>query len=101
MLVGEYSPPRFCHNCGRPYPWTEAKLQSAPALIDELEELSAEEKEKLKSSVEELARNAPSTEVAPLRVKKAFLKLSKAGAESLRQLLVDALSEAAKKAMGL
>lgn len=101
FAVSEYVAPRFCHACGRAYPWTQAKLKTAAELIEELDELSAEEKSKLKSSVDELVRNAPSTEVAALRIKKTFLKLGKTGADSLRQLLVDVLSEAAKKAMGL
>lgn len=92
FAVGEeYVAPRFCHACGRAYPWTEAKLRTAAELIEELDELSAEEKSKLKSSVDELARDAPSKEVAALRIKKTFLKLGKGGADSLRQLLVDVL----------
>ncbi len=94
-----WNPPRHCHHCGSPYPWTESKLRASAELIDELDELSETEREKLKASVEDLVRDSPSAEVAALRVKKAFLKLGKLGSESLRALLVDVLSEAGKKMM--
>jgi hypothetical protein len=60
----EYSPPHYCHKCGNPYPWTEARLKTARDLADGLDDLSVEERERLKVSLEELARNAPSTEAA-------------------------------------
>jgi hypothetical protein len=98
---GEWTPPRFCHECGQAYQWTQAKISTTNELIDELDELSDEDKVRLKSSVDELVRDAPSAEIAALRVKKAFLRLGKLSGDSLRQLLVDILSETAKKMMGL
>jgi hypothetical protein len=46
-----YSPPSFCHKCGAAYPWTEAKLQAARELADELDELSPDEIEVLKGAL--------------------------------------------------
>ena len=98
---GDWPPPGYCHHCGQPYPWTQAKAASANDLIDELDELSKEDKERLRVSIDQLLKDAPSSEVAALRVKKTFLKLGKLSGEALRQLLVDILSETAKKMIGM
>ena len=44
--------PRFYPDCGKPYPWTEAKLKAAQELSDEIEDLSPEEHEILKKSLD-------------------------------------------------
>ena len=31
--IGLYTPPRFCHACGSPYPWTVSYLKAAEELI--------------------------------------------------------------------
>src|SRR6266545_3053481 len=38
------TPPAFCLNCGRPYPWTEASIKAAQELASELVGLSQEER---------------------------------------------------------
>src|SRR5450756_713310 len=39
--------PQFCYNCGKPYPWTGRALEAADELVNDLENLSDEEKELL------------------------------------------------------
>ena len=39
--------PAFCHNCGKPYPWMEDRLQTAKELLYHDDKLSLEEREKL------------------------------------------------------
>ncbi len=101
FVRSDWTAPRHCHQCGVPYPWTVAKLQAATHLIDELDELTDDERAKLKASVDELVREAPSSELAAMRVKKAFLKVGKAGSQALRDVLVSVLGEVAKKSVGL
>jgi len=96
-----YALPRFCHSCGQPHPWTAARLEAAAALADELEGLSADERDLLKRSLVELVQDAPNAELAAVRVKKALRKVGHAGVETFRKVLVDVLSEAAKKSLGL
>ncbi|NRY58845.1 hypothetical protein DE169_004073 [Clostridium acetobutylicum] len=43
-LGHEYKIPSYCHNCGKPYPWTKTALESANALIEEDENLNSDEK---------------------------------------------------------
>src|SRR6266851_5508862 len=65
-----YSAPGFCHNCGAAYPWTEARVTAAKELSDELDDLSPEEKETLKNSIDDIVRDSPSTTLAATRFKK-------------------------------
>ena len=34
-----YTPPSYCHNCGKPYPWTMARIEAAKMLIEDTDEL--------------------------------------------------------------
>ncbi len=90
-------PPAFCRKCGKPYPWTERKLGAARELALELEGLSPEEREKLAGSLDDLLTNTPQTQVAANRFKRAVGKAGKSAAGALRDIMVDVMSEAAKK----
>ena len=92
-----FTPRSFCDNCGKPYPWTEAKLKAAQELSDELDNLSPEEREILKKSLDDIIRDTPQTTVAANRFKKLVAKAGKVAADGFRDILVDVLSEAAKK----
>ena len=95
--ASHYSPPAFCHNCGKPYPWTEARLKAAHELSDELDNLTDDEKESLKKSLDEIVHDSPQTTVAAMRFKKLAAKAGKSAADAFREILVDVASEAAKK----
>jgi hypothetical protein len=89
--------PSFCPDCGKPYPWTEAKLKAAQEYSDELDNLSPEERNLLKKSLDDIVRDTPQTTVAATRFKKLVAKAGKVAADGFRDILVDVLSEAAKK----
>lgn len=94
---GPYSPPGFCHDCGEPYPWTATALQAAQELADELDDLTDEERETLKNSLDDLVRDTPRTAVAATRFKKLVARAGPAVADALKEILVDVVSESAKK----
>lgn len=91
--------PGFCHECGSAYPWTEAKLTAAKDLTDELDELNEDEKTKLKGTLDDLVRDTPQTEVAAIRFKKVMAKVGGSAASAMRDIIVDVVSETAKKAL--
>ena len=91
------APPIFCPDCGEPYPWTEAKLRSAHELADLLEDLSPEEREILKRSLDDIVLDTPQTSVAATRFKKIIAKTGPVVADGFKKILVDVLSETAKK----
>lgn len=93
--------PAFCGECGAAFPWTEAKLNAARELIEESDELSPEEKARLKESVPDLMHDGPKTAVAVVRVKKAMMKIGRAAGEALQKILVDIASETVKKTMNI
>ena len=39
-----YNLPRFCENCGKPYPWTEANINSVYEIIEFIDSFSEKEK---------------------------------------------------------
>ncbi len=90
-------PPKFCHSCGTPYSWTQATLDAARSLAMELESLSAEEREALAGSLDDLVRDTPRTNVAALRFKKLVGKVGREAAMAFKQLLADVVTEAVKK----
>src|SRR5438874_2043939 len=53
--------PRFCHACGQAFPWTEARVQAAKDLAEELDSLSDSEKEQLKHSIDDIVQDTPNT----------------------------------------
>ena len=89
--------PSFCPDCGKPYPWTKAKLKAAMELTDLLEDLSPEDREILKKSFDDIVRDTPQTKVAATQFKRLLPKIGKIMAEQLRELVVDIASETAKK----
>ncbi len=91
--------PSFCPDCGGSYPWTEAKLKAAKELSDELDNLSLEERETLKKSLDDIVRDTPQTTVAVNRFKRLIAKAGKPAADAFRDILVDVLSEAIKKSI--
>jgi hypothetical protein len=97
LNLSRYTAPKFCHNCGEPYPWTARGLTAARELISEAENLKPEEKESLRKSLDDLVRDTPGTQVAAIRFKKFVSKAGKETADALRKIIVDVASETAKK----
>jgi hypothetical protein len=93
------APPAFCDACGKPFPWTQRKVDAAKALAEELDELSSDEKTKLRQSIDELSSDSTQTEVAAVRFKKIMAKVGKESFAAMRKIVVDVLSEAAKKSI--
>jgi len=87
----------FCHGCGKPYPWTEARLTAAQELADESEGLSEDERQMLKASLDDLVRDTPRTTLAATRFKRLATKAGKGGADAFKDILIEVISEAAKK----
>ena len=100
IYVGpKYTPPSFCYNCGNAFPWTERKIASAVELIEVGAELSSEELQEFRTDLSELTKDSPKTQVASLRFKKVMTKVGTSIASGVRDIVVDVLSEAAKKAI--
>jgi hypothetical protein len=95
----DYHAPSYCFNCGEPYPWTIARLEAASDLADELDGLTADEKEKLKYSLPDLVKDGPRTTVAETCFKKIMKKAGSEAYEGMKSILVDVVNEAVKKSV--
>ena len=94
-----YVVPSYCQNCGNAFPWTEARIQAAKELADELEHLSEQEKDSLKDAVDDIVRDTPQSTVAATRFKRLIIKAGQEASDAFRQILVDITSEAIKKSI--
>lgn len=99
VIGARYEPPAFCGDCGKPFPWTERRLGVARELAHEAGQLSAEEKQQLADSLDDLTRDTPRTQVAAGRFRRLVAKAGIETGSALRAVLVDVVSEAAKKAI--
>ena len=87
----------FCYECGKPYPWTVEKLEAAKSLADDLEEVSPEDRARLKTALDDVVAGGPKAEAGAARIKKMLGKASTAVGQALWKITVDVASEAAKK----
>lgn len=94
-----YKAPRFCHGCGKALPWTASALQAARMYAEELNELSSEERQQLKGTLDDLVKDTPATPLAAARFKKLLRKAGSGALEVMRKLVIDIASETAKKAI--
>jgi hypothetical protein len=95
----EYSAPAFCHQCGKPFPWTEAGLAAARELVETFDAISAEERATLQNTLPDLVRDTPRTRVAEAKYRQIMKKVGKDAVDGLRAILVDIASEAVKKSL--
>jgi len=97
ISLADQKAPAFCPNCGKPYPWTEVKIQTAHELAQELDNISDGDKEILTQSINEIVKDSPKTTLAATRFKKILSKTSTPIMGAFKDILVDIVSETVKK----
>jgi hypothetical protein len=98
-LPDNYSPPRFCPNCGKPYPWTASKLRAAKELVEELDGLDANDRRQLGQSLDDLVAESPKTDVASSQFKQIMKKVGKESYDLLKKVVTDLVSESIRKTL--
>lgn len=98
MTALAWKPPSQCHACGAAFPWTEAR-QKALADLLALAGASESEETALSASIPALASSSPEAPVAVAGGSGTSRTGGKQLASALREVLVEAASEAAKKAV--
>lgn len=94
---GEFDIPSYCHECGEAYPWTIEILNAAKELADILDEISEEDREELKKSLDDIVRDTPRTVVASTKFKRVLSKTGPEIATGFKNILIDVVSETVKK----
>ena len=97
IAVYDYILPKYCYNCGQPYPWTKSHLDAIQELIEFDENLSAEEKSYINDNVQSLTIDTPKTTVVATKFNYYLKKAGSATISATRDILVEIASEAAKK----
>ena len=93
-----YIPPGYCHNCGKPHPWTARILEAATDLVLEAEGLSQPERKMLIETVPDLTVETPKSQIAVSRYQRLVSKVPGLG-ETLHKLLVDIVAETVKRSL--
>lgn len=91
----DYDLAHFCHNCGKPFPWTTRTLAAASELAKN--ELSEDESEEFDRNLGEIVRETPQAKASASRIKTLLGKMAAGTAKSVREIIVDVASESAKK----
>jgi hypothetical protein len=91
--------PPFCYECGTPFPWTAQILATAQRLAEEDAHFSVEEREQFQESLTAIVKQTPNSPLAVSRFKKLLTKGGRVLSDGLRDILVDVMSEAVKKAI--
>ena len=74
-------------------------MAAAKELADELDDLTEEDRAKLKGALDDISRDGPRSEVGAARVKKILSKVGGGIGNALYKVAVDVASEAAKKVL--
>jgi len=74
-----YTPPSFCHACGRPYPWMGDRLQTAKELLYHDDKLKEDDREKLWDLLQYVLSD-PKSDLVPAKKKLISINLEKATA---------------------
>ena len=95
-LAMHYDVPPFCRNCGKPYPWTAAAIESAKELI-RMTELPDEDKAQMDKDIEDIVRETPRTTLAATRFKKIMSRAGKEMEAAVERILTNIIVEGANK----
>lgn len=96
----KYDRPAYCHNCGKPYPWTESAIETMRKIIWEDEDLFEDEKERMNESLPDLITETPKTELAIMQVKKCAMRATKAVGTALLNFVIENGCEKVVTALG-
>jgi hypothetical protein len=88
-----YDLPRFCENCGKPYPWINTKLKAVEELVELMDSLKAEEKQDLIDSINELVRETSKVPVAKVKLKRYLKIVDSDISDGLTEILRETLKE--------
>jgi hypothetical protein len=92
-FLSGYHAPAYCQECGKPFPWTEARLRAARELVDLERDLDAEQARQVKADLSTIATDSPAAKVAATRLSRLWSRVS----GPLKDATVEIATEAAKK----
>lgn len=101
ICFDEISIPSYCHECGRPYPWTLERIKALKEMV-EYSSLNEHEKTEFVDNIEMIVSDSPRTNLAAMKIKTLGMKLANGLWDGVaKPLIFEIASETAKKVMGL
>lgn len=97
VILQDYKAPSYCFSCGKPFPWTQSRIDAIAELIEFDNQLSKDEKLYISNNVNELTIDTPKTKVVATKVKFYLSEAATATADAIKDILVEIISESAKK----
>lgn len=94
---GDFVIPKYCYNCGTPYPWTKDRIEATKELMQLELKLSDDDLTALSTDIYSLVTDSPRTQVAAVKFKSILAKAGTVTASAVKDILVDIISESAKK----
>lgn len=94
-----YEPPAYCYHCGKPFPWTESKLNAIADLLDMQNQLTEEEKKRFISCLPIIFTETSQSEVTAFKLRALFKKLPSEIGSLVKNIIIDVLSESVKKVL--
>ena len=98
ILGSGYTAAAFCYTCGKPFPWTQKRVKAAIELV-QAADIEGQELAQFERDVQSLTKDSSETTIASIRFKKIMGKVGSSIAGGVKDILVDVVSEAAKKAI--
>jgi hypothetical protein len=92
-----YDVPEHCYHCGKAFPWTEGKKAAALELFLLESNAEPEVASEFEKDLDDIVRGTSRAPVAASRFKKAMAKVGRPVADGIRDIIIDIVSEAAKK----
>jgi hypothetical protein len=92
-----YDVHEHCYQCGKAFPWTEGKKAAALELFLLESDAEPEAATEFEKDLDDIVRGTPRAPVAASRFKRALAKVGKPAADGIRDIIIDIVSEAAKK----
>jgi hypothetical protein len=77
----------YCYACGNPLPWTRAEIDALEEFINFEDNLSKDEKEKLKKSIDDIITETPRSQFASMLFNLALDKMGKETSKGMKDLL--------------
>lgn len=99
IILSGWGPADYCHACGQPYPWTAARIAALAEAIDEADELSGDEKIKLKNSIPDIVVATPKTDTATARLKAGITKAGKVGGKLIYDVAIKVAADVVSKSL--
>ncbi|MCK4395304.1 MAG: DUF2321 domain-containing protein [Candidatus Marinimicrobia bacterium] len=89
LLADKRYPPKHCHKCGKPYPWTKKRIEAAQDALRESDEIPDEDKKYLEENIYDLMLPTPKTEFVAKKIEERMKKAPKPVKRAIRNFLID------------